>query len=52
MISDTEFDPSADMLVHDYDDEQTLQEEEQLSNSDGGNELDELQKVNLLLQLI
>ena len=35
------------MMVHDYDDEQTLQEEEQLSNSDASDELDELQKVNL-----
>ena len=34
------------MLVHDYDDEHTLQEEEQMSNSDASNELDELQKVN------
>lgn len=43
--NDRDFDPSADMLVDDFDDEQTLQEEEQLSNSDASNELDELQKV-------
>ena len=34
------------MLVHDYDDEHTLDDEEALSNSDtGSTELDALQKV-------
>lgn len=33
------------MLVHDYDDEQTLDEEENQSSSDAANELDDLEKV-------
>ena len=33
------------MMVHDYDDEQTLDEEEAMSNESMGNELDDLQKV-------
>ncbi|ESO09276.1 hypothetical protein HELRODRAFT_137425, partial [Helobdella robusta] len=42
---DPSFDPSADMLIHDFDDEQTLDEEEAMSNEDSiGNELDDLQK--------
>ena len=47
-ISDTdrEFDPTADMLVHEFDDEQTLEEEEAMSNESAGNELDDLEKVN------
>ena len=33
-------------MVRDYDDEQTLEEEEAMSNGDSvGNELDDLQKV-------
>ena len=50
MITDTDrdFDPSADMLIHDYDDEQTLDEEEAMSNDESiGNELDDLQKVRI-----
>lgn len=42
---DQDFDPSAEMMVHDYDDEQTLDEEEAMSNESMGNELDDLQKV-------
>ncbi|KAG1659622.1 Mesoderm induction early response protein 3 [Nymphon striatum] len=46
--TDKEFDPSADMLVHDYDDEHTLDEEEETEMDSGGdstvNELDNLQK--------
>ena len=50
--TDRDFDPSADMLVHDYDDEQTLDEEERMSNSDAGsNELDALQKVCIFCSL-
>ena len=49
---DQEFEPSADMLVHDYDDEQTLAEEDALAiagGEDPQNELNSLQKVILLL---
>ncbi|ELU18108.1 hypothetical protein CAPTEDRAFT_219441 [Capitella teleta] len=43
--TDRDFDPSADMMVHDFDDEHTLDEEEALSGSDScGSELDSLQK--------
>ena len=44
---DHEFEPSADMLVHDYDDEQTLAEEEAMAvagGEDPQNELNSLQK--------
>ena len=44
--TDREFDPTADMLVHEFDDEQTLEEEEAMSNESAGNELDDLEKVN------
>ena len=44
--TDRDFDPSADMLVDDFDDERTMEEEEALSNEDSvGRELDDLQKV-------
>lgn len=33
------------MLVHDFDDEQTLEEEEAMSSESAGNELDDLEKV-------
>ena len=47
--TDREFDPSADMLVHDFDDEGTMEEEEALSNADSvGNELSSLEKVSHL----
>ncbi|XP_040027417.1 mesoderm induction early response protein 1b isoform X4 [Gasterosteus aculeatus] len=41
---DREFDPSADMLVHDFDDERTLEEEEMLEASDetNANEIEDL----------
>ncbi len=48
MDGDQEFEPTADMLVHDYDDEQTLAEEEAIAIADGEdpqNELNSLQKV-------
>jgi len=38
------------MLVHDYDDEQTLEEEENYSSESGDNEeIDDLQKVSFEL---
>lgn len=43
--TDREFDPSADMLVHDYDDEHTLEEEEALSGDSCSDELGDLEKV-------
>ncbi|XP_035278985.1 mesoderm induction early response protein 1-like isoform X1 [Anguilla anguilla] len=40
---DQEFNPSAEMLVHDYDDERTLDEEEMLEEETSfGNEIDDL----------
>ena len=46
--TDVDFDPMADMLVHDYDDERTLDEEEAMSNEESvANELDDLQKVSI-----
>lgn len=45
--TDRDFDPSAEMLIHDFDDERTLEEEEGLSgDSSCSNELDDLQKVS------
>jgi len=44
--SDQDFDPSAEMLVNDFDDEHTLEEEE--ANEDKtniNNEISDLQKV-------
>ncbi|XP_032786918.2 mesoderm induction early response protein 1 isoform X4 [Daphnia magna] len=44
---DQEFEPTADMLVHDFDDEQTLAEEEAIASAGGEdpqNELNNLQK--------
>ncbi|XP_067928759.1 mesoderm induction early response protein 1-like [Watersipora subatra] len=43
--TDRDFEPSAELLVHDYDDEGTMEEEENLSGASGDNEeLDDLQK--------
>lgn len=40
---DKDFDPSADMLVHDFDDEQTLEEQEKLEGETNfNNEIDDL----------
>jgi len=51
--TDVDFDPTADMLVHDYDDERTLDEEEAMSNEESvANELDDLQKVGIFGFLI
>jgi len=45
--TDVDFDLTADMLVHDYDDERTMDEEEAMSNAESvANELDDLQKVS------
>lgn len=42
---DHDFDPTAEMLVHDYDDEQTLEEEEMReSDSNEGSEIADLEK--------
>lgn len=46
--TDKDFDPSADMMVHDYDDERTLDEEEAMTSGEScTGELDDLQKVIL-----
>lgn len=44
--SDGEFDPSADMLVNDFDDEHTLEEEEENGENDNEEEIDDLQRVS------
>ncbi|XP_042731063.1 mesoderm induction early response protein 3 isoform X3 [Lagopus muta] len=42
---DHDFDPSAEMLVHDYDDERTLEEEEMMEESKNfGSEIEDLEK--------
>ena len=48
---DHDFDPSADMLVHDFDDERTLEEEEMLEASDetNANEIEDLARVSFWL---
>ncbi|XP_034071291.1 mesoderm induction early response protein 1b isoform X2 [Gymnodraco acuticeps] len=44
VAADHDFDPSADMLVHDFDDERTLEEEESMETSDetNTNEIEDL----------
>lgn len=43
---DRDFDPSADMLVHDFDDERTLEEEERLEGETNFSaEIDDLTRV-------
>ena len=43
---DHDFDPTADMLVHDYDDERTLEEEETIEGERNfGAEIEDLEKV-------
>ncbi|GFR79478.1 mesoderm induction early response protein 1-like [Elysia marginata] len=43
--TDKDFDPSADMMVHEYDDERTLDEEEAMTSGEScTGELDDLQK--------
>jgi len=48
---DHDFDPSADMLVHDFDDERTLEEEEMLEAADetNSNEIEDLAQVGVRL---
>lgn len=45
---DHDFEPSADMLVHDFDDERTLEEEEMLETTDetNANEIEDLERVS------
>ena len=44
--TDKDFDPSADMMVHEYDDERTLDEEEAMTSGEScTGELDDLQKA-------
>lgn len=47
---DHDFDPSADMLVHDFDDERTLEEEEMMEAADetNANEIEDLARVSLV----
>lgn len=43
---DHDFDPTAEMLVHDYDDERTLEEEEMMDEGKNfGSEIEDLEKV-------
>lgn len=46
---DHDFDPSADMLVHDFDDERTMEEEEMLEAADeaNANEIEDLARVSV-----
>lgn len=45
---DHDFDPSAEMLIHDYDDEQTLEEEEMLEGETNFSaEIDDLARVSV-----
>lgn len=45
---DHDFDPSAEMLVHDCDDERTLEEEEMMEeNKNFSSEIEDLEKVRL-----
>lgn len=50
---DHDFDPSAEMLVHDYDDERTLEEEEMMEESKNfSSEIEDLEKVRVTHALI
>lgn len=50
---DRDFEPSAGLLIQEYDDEGTMEEEENLSSESGDNEeLDDLQKVTIILLII
>lgn len=46
-MDDKEFEPTIEMMIHDFDDEQTLEEEERQAAAEANqeNELDQLQKV-------
>lgn len=43
--SDGDFDPSAEMMVNDFDDEHTLDEEEAVDADANFDEIDDLQRV-------
>lgn len=44
--TDQDFDPTADMLVHEFDDERTMEEEENMSGGESvAAELNDLEKV-------
>lgn len=48
--SDQDFDPSAEMMVNDFDDEHTLDEEEaELNEEENQEEIDALTKVQFVL---
>lgn len=48
---DHEFDPTADMLVHDFDDERTLEEEEMMEGETNfSSEIEDLTRVNIFLK--
>lgn len=50
---DHDFDPSAEMLVHDYDDERTLEEEEMMEESKNfSSEIEDLEKVRVTLSFV
>lgn len=50
---DHDFDPSAEMLVHDYDDERTLEEEEMMEESKNfSSEIEDLEKVRVTLSIV
>lgn len=50
---DHDFDPSAEMLVHDYDDERTLEEEEMMEESKNfSSEIEDLEKVRVTNPLL
>ena len=50
---DHDFDPSAEMLVHDYDDERTLEEEEMMEESKNfSSEIEDLEKVRVTRSVI
>lgn len=50
---DHDFDPSAEMLVHDYDDERTLEEEEMMEESKNfSSEIEDLEKVRVTRSLV
>lgn len=47
---DHDFDPTAEMLVHDYDDERTLEEEEMMEEGKNfSSEIEDLEKVKRIL---
>lgn len=48
---DHEFDPTADMLVHDFDDERTLEEEEMMEGETNfSSEIEDLTRVNIFFK--